>query len=72
MYTFFLVLNLYAYDYEIQPDTHPQICQTMRIKAEQICNGNKSCYTAQLSQFVDRYNSNLRWNDNSVDLFCNY
>ena len=51
MKTFILVLfsalNLNASSYEVQPDTHPTLCRQMRVKAQLICQGDKSCYTAQ-------------------------
>lgn len=67
-----LGLSVVASEQEVQSDTHPKLCQEMRLKAYQNCGGKKSCYTAELSRLVDFYNSELRWNDQQEDLHCNY
>ncbi|OFZ31051.1 MAG: hypothetical protein A2622_00145 [Bdellovibrionales bacterium RIFCSPHIGHO2_01_FULL_40_29] len=61
-----------AYQSEDFYDSNPLLCKEYRSMASRECRGDNDCYTSEVSRLVDMYNSNLQYDENAQELFCNY
>lgn len=64
--------SLSGFSSDIAEETHPVLCQKIRIEANHVCRGNKSCYTHEIARLVDLYNSQITWDSQQTEMFCHY